>query len=127
MGISNTMDEASEYMTVLDLDEDVDSLTYDALKARCKTFGIKCNLKKTEMRWALKQLAKGETIPDIYFTKRKTKSWISNPETKKKIQRGSIGVGGTVLLIIIAYIIFSVVSGNNQHPTNSTNITNYTL
>ena len=113
----------AEAVVLIDLEENIDSLTYEDLKSRCKTYGIKCNIKKKEMQWALKRLAKGKTVPTSYYTK----SWISNPVNKKKIIKSSIGIGSIIILIIIGYILFSYFGGNTLMPTNSTNITNSTF
>ena len=91
------MSSLEEIDVTLDIEASIDSLTYEDLKIRCKTHGIKNNIKKTEMVWILKSLATGKTVPDSYYTK----SWISDPKNKKKLIKGVVGICVAIILIII--------------------------
>ena len=113
----------AEGEVLIDLEENVDLLDYESLKARCGTYGIKRNIKKDEMRWALKQIASGETVPTSYYTQK----WLSTPINKQKIVKGGIGLGGLILIGIIGYFLFSNFGGTVGELTNSTNITNTSM
>lgn len=91
------MSSLEETDITLDLEANIDLLTYEDLKTKCKAHGIKNNIKKTEMIWILQSLAAGKTVPDSYYTK----SWISNPKNKKKLMKGGVGICVAIILIII--------------------------
>ena len=93
----------AEGEVLIDLDENVDLLDYESLKARCGMYGIKKNIKKEEMRMILKRIANNETVEASYYTKK----WLSTPSNKHKIIKGGIGLGGLIALGVVGYIIFS--------------------
>jgi len=114
----------AEGIVLIDLDEDLETLSWEHLKARCKSHGIKCNLKKEEMKYALKQLDKGKPVPRSYYTK----NWLSEPANRKKIVRGGLSCGGLIILAIIIWIIFNSLSNTHSNSTPIvSNITNNSL
>lgn len=114
------MTNTVEDVVLLDIDENIDQMTRKELQKRCKTYGIRSNMKTNEMRYSLKCLSEGKTLPTSYYTQK----WLSKHQNAKYIKKGGIGLIGIIAIAIFIFIIVkSFGSGNISVNNNITNTT----